>query len=204
MIYVTINGTPQVLIDGVMTNHQMTPGSGAESPTLTITGEDLTRVMDYIDFTGIPYPAMPPEARVLMILAKYAIFGVIPMVIPSIMLDVPIPIDRIPIQQGTDLAYVQQAGRRCRLQLLHQARSQSGNQRRVLGAGHQSRCSAARAEHGHGRAHQRGVAELQLQRQRRHAAARLHSGAILQSADSDSDSGYHAAESAAGADPAVA
>jgi hypothetical protein len=95
-----------VLIDGVMTNHQMAPGSGSQNPTLTIIGEDLTRVMDYIDFTGIPYPAMPPEARILLILAKYAVFGVIPMVIPSIMLDVPIPIDRIPVQQGTDLAYV--------------------------------------------------------------------------------------------------
>jgi hypothetical protein len=106
VIFVTINGSPQVLIDGVMTDHQIAPGSGGQSPVLTITGEDLTRVMDYIDFTGIPYPAMPPEARVLIILAKYAIFGVIPMVIPSIMLDVPIPIDRIPIQQGKDLAYV--------------------------------------------------------------------------------------------------
>ena len=42
----------------------------------------------------------------LVILAKYAFFGVIPLVIPSIMLDVPIPIERIPLQQGTDLAYV--------------------------------------------------------------------------------------------------
>lgn len=108
VIYVTMNGSPQVLIDGVMTDHNIAPGSGSQSPVLTITGEDLTRVMDYIDFTGIPYPCMPPEARVLLILLKYMIFGVFPMVIPSIMLDVPIPIDRIPIQQGKDLAYVKQ------------------------------------------------------------------------------------------------
>ncbi len=106
VIYVTIRGATEVLIDGVMTDHQITPGSSGESPVLTISGEDLTRVMDYIDFTGIPYPAMPPEARVLLVLAKYAIFGVIPMIIPSIMLDVPIPIDRIPIHQGTDLCYL--------------------------------------------------------------------------------------------------
>lgn len=106
VVYVTISASQVVLIDGVMTDHQMAPGSGKESPTLTITGEDLTRVMDYIDFTGIPYPAMPPEARVLLILAKYAVFGVLPMVIPSIMIDVPIPIDRIPLHQGTDLSYV--------------------------------------------------------------------------------------------------
>lgn len=106
VIYVTMNGSPTVLIDGVMTDHQISPGSGGQSPILTITGEDLTRVMDYIDFTGIPYPAMPPEARVALILLKYTIFGVVPMVIPSVMLDVPIPIDRIPIQQGKDLPYV--------------------------------------------------------------------------------------------------
>ena len=108
IIYVTMNGSPQVLIDGVMTDHQIAPGSGSQSPVLTITGEDLTRVMDYIDFTGIPYPAMPPEARVALILLKYTIFGVVPLVIPSILLDVPIPIDRIPIQQGKDLAYIKQ------------------------------------------------------------------------------------------------
>jgi hypothetical protein len=106
VIYVTIGGSTEVLIDGVMTDHQMSPGGAGQSPSLTITGEDLTRVMDYIDFTGIPYPAMPPEARVLLILAKYAVFGVIPLIIPSIMIDVPIPIDRIPVQQGKDLAYV--------------------------------------------------------------------------------------------------
>ena len=106
VIYVTIGGSTEVLIDGVMTDHQMSPGGAGQSPTLNITGEDLTRVMDYIDFTGLPFPAMPPEARVLLILAKYAVFGVIPLIIPSIMLDVPIPIDRIPVQQGKDLAYV--------------------------------------------------------------------------------------------------
>src|SRR5215472_17389237 len=87
VLYVTFNASTTVLIDGVMTDHQITPGSSSDSPAITITGEDLTRVMDYIDFTGIPYPCMPPEARVLLILAKYAFLGVIPMVIPSIMLD---------------------------------------------------------------------------------------------------------------------
>jgi hypothetical protein len=62
--------------------------------------------MDYIDFSGIPYPAMPPEARVLLILAKYAVFGIVPMVIPSVLVDVPIPVERIPLQQGKDLGYI--------------------------------------------------------------------------------------------------
>jgi hypothetical protein len=106
VLVATVNGTPEVLMDGVMTNHQVTAGGEGGQATLTVTGEDLSRVMDYIDFSGIPYPAMPPEVRVLAILAKYAVFGVVPMVIPSVLVDVPIPVDRIPLQQGKDLAYV--------------------------------------------------------------------------------------------------
>lgn len=106
VVAITMNGSTTTLVDGVMTNHQYVPGSGGTGPQLTIMGEDLTKVMDYIDFSGIPYPAMPYEARVLLILAKYAPFGVIPMVIPSILIDVPIPIQQIPRQKGKDLAYV--------------------------------------------------------------------------------------------------
>jgi len=108
MIILTVNGTPNVLMDGVMTNQQVTPGSKPGESTLTITGEDLTKMMSLIDFSGIPYPAMPPELRVLLIIAKYAMFGMIPLVIPSLFTDIPIPVERLPIHQGTDLAYVQQ------------------------------------------------------------------------------------------------
>jgi hypothetical protein len=106
IIVVTINGSSEVLMDGVMTNHEVSPGREAGQSTLTISGEDLTAVMNYIDFSGMPFPAMPPEARVLLILAKYAMFGIIPLVIPSVLIDIPIPTDRIPIQQGKDLEYI--------------------------------------------------------------------------------------------------
>jgi hypothetical protein len=106
VLVVTYNGAAQVLVDGVMTHQEVSPGSDAAHSTLTITGEDLTRVMDYIDFSGFPFPAMPAEARVALICAKYAFLGVIPMVIPSVLIDVPIPTNRIPKQKGTDLTYV--------------------------------------------------------------------------------------------------
>lgn len=108
VVIVTVNGTPQVLMDGVMTRNDVSPGNEPGRFTLTITGEDLTKAMDLFDFTGLPYPAMPVEARVLLIIAKYAMFGMIPLVIPSLMPDVPIPIERIPTHQGTDLQYVRQ------------------------------------------------------------------------------------------------
>lgn len=106
ILVVTVNGTPNVLMDGVITHHEVTPGGENGNATLTLTGEDLTAVMKWIDFSGIPYPALPAEARVLLILAKYAFLGIIPMVIPSILLDVPIPIQEIPRQQGKDFDYV--------------------------------------------------------------------------------------------------
>lgn len=107
IIIVTINGSPQVLMDGVMTRTQVVPGKEPGKSTLTVTGEDLTKAMDFIDFTGTPYP-MPVEARVALIIAKYAAFGMIPLVVPSLFVDVPIPVERIPAHKGTDLQYIRQ------------------------------------------------------------------------------------------------
>ena len=106
VIVATINGTPQVLMDGVMTNHQLAPGRNGGASTLTVMGEDLSKVMSYIDFSGIPYPATPIEGRVFLVLAKYAVLGIVPMVIPSILFDVPLPTHRIPRHQGKDLEYI--------------------------------------------------------------------------------------------------
>jgi len=105
VIAVTFKGTTTVLMDGVMTNHELQPESGTTS-TLTVKGKDLTALMDIIPLDGLPYPAMPPALRVLVAVAKYAAFGVVPLVIPSVLEDIPIPIDRIPRHQGTDYAYI--------------------------------------------------------------------------------------------------
>ena len=108
VLIVTLNGRPQPLFDGVVTNVEVQAGQMGQPGSITVTGEDLTKVMDLIDFSGLPYPAMPIEARVALICAKYAAFGIIPLPIPALFPDVPIPIERIPAQQGTDLAYLQQ------------------------------------------------------------------------------------------------
>lgn len=112
MLIATLNGTPQPLFDGVMTNVEVQAGSQGSPGTLTVTGEDLSNVMDMQDFSGLPFPAMPIEARVALLCAKYAVFGLIPLIIPILFPDVPIPIDKIPAQQGTDLAYIQELARR--------------------------------------------------------------------------------------------
>jgi hypothetical protein len=106
IVAVTINGTPEVLIDGVITNHQIAPGSDTSHPMLVITGEDLTALMNQQDFSGLPFPAMPGEAQVALLLLKYAFLGIIPMIIPSVLLDVSVPTNRIPSQRGTDLNHI--------------------------------------------------------------------------------------------------
>jgi hypothetical protein len=106
IIVATVNGTPEVLMDGVITNQQVSPSNDPGHATLTLTGSDLSAVMDLIDFSGLPFPCLPPEARVIAMLAKYLFLGVVPEVIPSVLIDVPIPIERIPGQRGTDLKYI--------------------------------------------------------------------------------------------------
>ena len=108
LLIVTLNGTPQPLFDGVMTNVEVQAGNRGSPGTVTVTGEDLTKVMDMQDFSGLPFPAMPIEARVALLCAKYAVFGIIPLPIPILFPDVPIPIDKIPAQKGTDLAYIRE------------------------------------------------------------------------------------------------
>jgi hypothetical protein len=106
VIVVIVSGTPHVIMDGVVTNHQIAPGGEAGHSKLSITGEDLTVLMDKIDFSGFPFPATPVEGRVALLLLKYAFLGLLPLIIPSVLIDVPIPTTRIPAQKGTDLAYI--------------------------------------------------------------------------------------------------
>jgi hypothetical protein len=106
VIAVVVNGSSSVLIDGVITDNNIAPGDKGSNSTLTLMGKDLTVLMDQSKASGFPFPAMPAEARIALLLLKYAVFGVVPLVIPSVLLFVPLPIDQIPSQQGTDLEYI--------------------------------------------------------------------------------------------------
>lgn len=98
-------GGTEPIVDGMVTTVDTVPGTGGVGQ-LVVRGKDMSALMDIIELPGFPFPAMPPSARVLLILAKYAALGVIPMVIPSIVDVPPLPTSRIPRQQGSDYAYV--------------------------------------------------------------------------------------------------
>jgi hypothetical protein len=108
ILVATVNGVASVLIDGVITNNQITPGDKGANWALKLTGSDLTALMDRSVWSGFPFPACPREARIALIIAKYALFGILPIIIPSLLFDISLPILNIPSQQGTDLEYIRQ------------------------------------------------------------------------------------------------
>ena len=113
VIVATLNGSSNVLMDGVALETTVAPGPQSSNSTLTVRGKDLTAVMSLIDFSGIPYTTLPCFARVALIVAKYAVLGIVPMPIPELMPDISIPIDRIPRHQGKDLEYIQKLATEC-------------------------------------------------------------------------------------------
>jgi hypothetical protein len=109
IISVVVDVTPQVLIDGVITNHQMVPSNQPGESMLHVTGEDISLMLD-LEEKSETFPNQSDSMIVTRLLANYATFGLVPKVTPTT--DVPIEIDRVTSQQGTDLGFIQElAGR---------------------------------------------------------------------------------------------
>jgi len=107
IVIVTLNATPQILIDGIITHQQFSPGADSSLAVLTITGEDVSVMMDLEEKTA-EHPAQDETAIALKIIASYAEYGLIPKVVPPPTFDLPLPIERVPVQQATDLQYLKQ------------------------------------------------------------------------------------------------
>lgn len=112
VVIVTFLGLPQVICDGVVTRHEMSPSNEPGQSTLTLTGEDLSVLMDVIEMK-LPYPALPDAAKIGAILSKYAAFGITPIVVPPLVDTVKSPTDGFESQTGTDLSYIKGLASRC-------------------------------------------------------------------------------------------
>lgn len=99
------NLVPHVLMDGIVTTRQVAPGSEPGAATLTLTGEDVSVMMD-LEQKRAEHPAQDETLIALKIIASYALYGLVPDVRPPPVVDVPVPIDRVPAQQDTDLEYL--------------------------------------------------------------------------------------------------
>ena len=111
ILIVTFNAMPRVLMDGIITHQQLTPSNRPGEATLTVTGEDVSVMMD-LEEKSVEHPAQDETVIALKLIASYAQYGLIPKVIPPPMLDPPLPIERMPVQQGTDLQYLKKMAER--------------------------------------------------------------------------------------------
>jgi hypothetical protein len=111
VLMVTFGVVPQVLMDGFITHQQLSPGASPGTSRLTVMGEDASVMLDLKE-TPAEHPAQDETIIANKIILSYAQYGLIPLVIPPLVIDPPVPTDRIPSQQVTDFAYLQQmAGR---------------------------------------------------------------------------------------------
>jgi hypothetical protein len=106
ILAVTVNGSTEVLMDGIITKQDIAPDSKVGKSVLTLTGIDLTALMDFLDLTGVPYPGLPEFLIVEAVLAKYAVLGVIPLAIPASIPNFQNPLEHWVKQTGTDYAFV--------------------------------------------------------------------------------------------------
>jgi hypothetical protein len=111
ILLVTLNAIPRVLMDGIITHQQLAPSNQPGASTLTVTGEDVSLMMD-LEEKSVEHPAQDETIIALKLIASYAQYGLIPMVIPPMVIDPPIPIERVPVQQATDLQYLKQIAER--------------------------------------------------------------------------------------------
>jgi len=111
VLLVTFGAVPQVLMDGIIADQQLTPGNEPGAARLTVTGEDVSLMMD-LEEKAAEHPAQPELVIALKIIAGYARYGLIPMTIPPPSVDIPLPTERTPVQQGTDLQYLREMAER--------------------------------------------------------------------------------------------
>lgn len=104
VVMMLINSNPVILIDGIITQHQVVPSSRPGDARLVITGEDVSLKLDLIEKQAT-YPNQADSIIVTRLLAEYAAsIGLVPSVTPTT--DVPIIVQRVPAQRGTDLQYI--------------------------------------------------------------------------------------------------
>ena len=105
ILVLTMQGMPRVLMDGIITHQELAPGSGPGTATLSVTGEDVSVMMD-LEEKSAEHPAQDETIIATKIIASYAKYGLVPMVIPPVAIDPPLPIERTPVQQDTDRVYL--------------------------------------------------------------------------------------------------
>lgn len=107
IIMISFGLMPTVLIDGIITHKQLNPSTEPGQSKLTVTGEDVSIMMDREE-KSTTHPNQPDPVIVAKIIGSYAKYGLVPTVVPPPSMDIPIEVNRVPSQQKTDLEYIQE------------------------------------------------------------------------------------------------
>lgn len=107
ILTVTIDGSDHLLMDGIITNQSLAHNQEFGGSTFSVSGEDVSVMMDLYEYS-MEYPSMSNAMIVGVILAKYTLVGIVPEIIPPLTDLPPLPIERVPQQNATDRAYLQQ------------------------------------------------------------------------------------------------
>ncbi|MGP3927106.1 hypothetical protein [Streptomyces sp. 8N616] len=110
IVTTSIKGTPTVILDGLIVRQEVGASNQPGQTTLTVTGEDLTLLMDLEERTD-RYPNLAPSQRVERILAKYADYGIDTRIIREQIQQPPREQLRVDYQTGTDLQYLNELAR---------------------------------------------------------------------------------------------
>ena len=105
ILVATFGVMPQVLMDGIILEQELTGGTDPGTSTLTVKGKDVSVMMGREE-RSVEHPAQDETLIALKLIASYAQYGMIPMVIPPLAPDPPIPIERVPVQQDDDLGFL--------------------------------------------------------------------------------------------------
>jgi hypothetical protein len=113
VVRVAFGGAPRLLMDGVITHRELIPGSAPGAGTLTVTGQDVSVVMD-LEEKIAEHPAQAEHVIATMLIssAAYSAYGLVPRVTAPSSADAPAATERVPVQHGTDLAYLNQMAAR--------------------------------------------------------------------------------------------
>ncbi len=105
IVTASVRGTPRVLLDGLIVRQEVGASNQPGQTTLTVTGEDLSLLMDLEERTE-RYPNLAPSARAARILRGYEDYGIQPYVVREQIEQPPRAQLRVEYQTGTDLAYL--------------------------------------------------------------------------------------------------
>jgi hypothetical protein len=112
ILILTFGAMPKVLMDGIITHQQLTPGSEPGTSIFTVTGEDVSIMMD-MEEKSDQHPAQSQKVIAEKIISSYSKFGLKPDVKEPQVSDTPTTIERVPVQQDTDLQYLTELAKRC-------------------------------------------------------------------------------------------